>query len=123
MYQIVYTLNAPLIAWSASLEEAKTFAAIMEGKGYDVTLYDYSQKPGKKVEKGGKTMEKVDKYTLEQLWRRWENMARNLDMRAESERWDDTQKELRAVARTYRRTAAQLKVQVAILEAQEREGL
>lgn len=42
MYQIVYTLNAPSIAWSASLEEAKTFAAIMKSKGYDVIIYDYS---------------------------------------------------------------------------------
>ena len=66
-------------------------------------------------------MEKVDTYRLEQLWRRWENMARNLDMRAESERWEDTQKELRAVARTYRRAAAQLKERVAALVNLERE--
>ena len=41
-------------------------------------------------------------------------MAQNLEMRADKERWEDTKKELRAVARTYRRAAAQLKEQVSI---------
>lgn len=61
-------------------------------------------------------MKKVDTYRLEQLWMRWEHMAQNLEIRAKEERWEDTKKELRAVARTYRRAAAQLKKQVSIFE-------
>lgn len=56
---------------------------------------------------------------LERLWKRWENLARNLEIRAESERWEDTKKELRAVARTYRRAADQLKKQAAALRSDE----
>lgn len=51
MYQIVYTLNAPSIAWSETLEEAEAFATIMERKGYDVKLFDYSRNQGKKSKK------------------------------------------------------------------------
>lgn len=58
-------------------------------------------------------MSKVDVYKLERLWRRWENMARGLEARADAERWEDTKRELRAVARTYRRAAAELQKQAA----------
>ena len=56
-------------------------------------------------------MQKIDIYKLERLWRRWENMAQNLELRAKTERWEDTKKELHAVARTYRRAAEQLRKQ------------
>lgn len=64
-------------------------------------------------------MDYADFVRLERLWRRWESMARNLETWAETERWEDTKKELRAVARTYRRTADQLKKQAAALRSDE----
>ena len=59
----------------------------------------------------GENVPKVDVYRLERLWRRWENMARGLEERAKAERWEDTKRELKAVARTYRRAAAELQKQ------------
>lgn len=75
MYQIVYTLNAPSIAWSETLEEAKAFAEIMERKGYNVKLFDYSRSQGKKAEKGGKTMEKDVKLEILEV------VARDLEIK------------------------------------------
>lgn len=75
MYQIVYTLNAPSIAWSETLEEAKAFAEIMERKGYNVKLFDYSRNQGKKAEKGGKTMEKDVKLEILEV------VARDLEIK------------------------------------------
>lgn len=75
MYQIVYTLNAPSITWSETLEEAKAFAEIMERKGYNVKLFDYSRNQGKKAEKGGKTMEKDVKLEILEV------VARDLEIK------------------------------------------
>ena len=75
MYQIVYTLNAPSIAWSETLEEAEAFATIMERKGYNVKLFDYSRNQGKKAEKGGKTMEKDVKLEILEV------VARDLEIK------------------------------------------
>ena len=66
-----------------------------------------------------KSVDHADFVRLERLWKRWENLARNLETWAETERWEDTQKELRAVARTYRRAADQLKKQAAALRSDE----